>query len=137
VMVTIRFSTDTLVKEVKRVVRGVALFATVIALAGACGGAVPNSKEQQYMVDIAACSASAQTKSDAMVCRRDVNYQYGLCQNPAVRVTPCDEPEVEAKFRYNSPTLFLPAPLPGQPVLDPDASLDPMKDFDAADSGDK
>lgn len=51
------------------------------------------SRQENYVLDINACSATAKTKEQAVACRRAVNWRYGLCNAPYPAITPCDTNE--------------------------------------------
>lgn len=73
--------------------RAVVAAALAVAVGHMNDGCQPYpSREQQYVLDIHACSATAKTQREAKLCRANVNWRYGLCDEPWPAVTPCEEP---------------------------------------------
>lgn len=90
----VNFSTEQLVKDLKRSIAGLGIFITTCMVAN-CGTGCKLTNyadtEAAYVAEIRQCSLSAKTKADAKVCRQAVNRKYHLCDAPWPQLTPCDE----------------------------------------------
>lgn len=92
---TISFSPDGLVRDLRRAAAAVLLFAGIVSVAHCGTGCLPirdpQDVERNYVADITGCSQTAKDKAEARFCRQVVNRRYGLCSEPWPAVTPCDE----------------------------------------------